>query len=161
MLFKRLLLTALAALSFGFCHAQNGQLSYEDLKFLVHNNLPIADTFLMVKGYKIVKKNDVKKTRNYSITPPNGIYENTSIRQDGKKIYIEVESNSIEQYNLIHDSIVQFLDKSSSTAGIQVFATKDLGSIYIMLDDATTVDPLKKEYTIQVVASKNITSYNN
>jgi len=146
--------------SVSICFGQKGLLSYDDLKFLVHNNLQQADTFLMVKGYLTIQKNNTTKNRKYTLANPGNTYTNVNIRLDGKKLFIEIESNSIEQYNLIHDSIIQYIDKNSAASGIQTYVLKDLGTIYITLEDAMPDNPLKRDYDIQVVADKHITINN-
>jgi len=134
-------------------------LSYEDVKFLLHNNLEKADTFFTVKNYNIIKKDGKNKNRKYSLTIPGGTYINVAMRLDGKKLFIEIETNELEQYNLIHESIAQFVDKDATIAGVQAYSVKGLGSIYITVDDSSP-DPLKKDYDIQIVADKHITVNN-
>ncbi len=50
----------------GFC--QKSLISYDDIKYLLHNNINMSDTFLVAKGYVIVKKDNNNKTRKYSLT---------------------------------------------------------------------------------------------
>jgi predicted house-cleaning NTP pyrophosphatase (Maf/HAM1 superfamily) len=156
---KTLLLSVLILFSVNACFGQKSSLSYDDLKFLVQNNLMQADTFMMAKGYIIAKKDLNTKNRKYTSTLQGNVYTNISIRLDGKKLFVEIETNELEQYNLIHESIAQFIDKDSMTAGVQAYVIKDLGNIYITVDDANP-DPLKKDYDIQVVADKHNTAYN-
>jgi hypothetical protein len=61
---------------------------------------------------------------------------------------------------LIYNSISQYRNKQTSTAEVQTFDVKDLGSIYIMVDDITPYNPLRRTYTMQVVSDKSITAYN-
>jgi len=63
---KKILLTLTLVLPFSLCFAQKGLVSYEDIKFMLHNNLQQVDTFLMVKGYIPVKKDNNNKNREYS-----------------------------------------------------------------------------------------------
>jgi len=150
---KKILLTLTLVLPFSLCFAQKGLVSYEDIKFMLHNNLQQVDTFLMVKGYIPVKKDNNNKNREYSITAPGDTHTDINVRLDGKRMFIEIQTNQISQYNAIHDSIVQFLDKSSSASGVQTYGVKGLGSIYITVED-NTGDPLKKDYDIQIAGDK-------
>jgi len=52
--------------------AQKSLISYEDIKYLLHNNLAHADTFLTAKGYVIAKKDNNTKNRKYVATPYRG-----------------------------------------------------------------------------------------
>ena len=45
-------------------------------------------------------------------------------------------------------------------ADIQSYSVKELGNIYISVNESVPYDPLKKEYDIQVVGDKHITAYN-
>src|ERR1700761_8278895 len=85
--------------------SQKGLISYEDIKYLLHNNLAHADTFLVTKGYVIAKKDNNTKNRKYTLLLQGGTHNEISIRLDGKRLFIEIESNEINQYNLIRESI--------------------------------------------------------
>lgn len=142
------------------CFGQSKLISYDDLGYLLRNNINKADTFFEAKGYSLVEKNINKKTRKYSLKLEDGTYANFNLRNDGKRMYVEIETNAPEQYNLIYNSISQYINKQTSTAEIQTFDVKDLGSIYIMTDDTTPYNPLRRTYTMQVVSDKSITAYN-
>src|ERR1700729_3251295 len=81
----------------GFC--QKTLISYDDIKYLLHNNLLQADTFLVAKGYLVTKKDNNNKNRKYSVTLPGGTANEISVRSDGKRLFIELETNDIDQYN--------------------------------------------------------------
>ncbi len=83
------------------------------------------------------------------------------LRADGKKIFVEIETDDISQYNMIHNSIAQFLIKADTgTSDIQAYDVKDLGNIYISINETVPYSPIKKDYDIHLVANKHITSYN-
>jgi hypothetical protein len=142
-----------------FCFGQKSILSYDDIKYLLHNNLNRADTFLVAKGYIIVKKDIESKNRKYSMTTRSGTFVNINLRADGKRLFIEIDTDEIDQYNLIRESVSQYLDKDSMASGIQTYTVKDLGSIYISINDTIPYNPIKKDYDIQVVGDKHITAY--
>ncbi len=152
-----LILLLLSALK-GF--SQKSLISYEDIKYLLHNNIHQADTFLVAKGYIIAKKDNDTKNRKYALTFDGGTHSTISLRSDGKRLFIEIETNEINQYNLIRESISQYLIKDGAAADIQTYSVKDLGNIYITINDTAPYDPLRKDYDIQVVGNKNITAYN-
>ena len=131
------------------CFGQKSLISYDDIRYLLQNNIHHADTFLTAKGYVITKKDNDTKNRKYSLTLPGGTHNNISLRADGKRLFIEIETNELNQYDLIRQSIAQYLLKDGMTADVQTYAVKDLGSIYITVNDAMPYDPLKKEYDIQ------------
>ena len=59
-----MLLVAIFSCTGLLCFGQKHLLSYDDLKFLLQNNLQQADTFMMAKGYLITgKKNNIKKPK--------------------------------------------------------------------------------------------------
>ena len=142
------------------CFAQKSLVSYDDIKYLLHNNISEADTFLTAKGYLITKKDNNTKNRKYNLTTNNDTYSNINVRSDGKKLFIEIETNEIDQYNLIKESISQYLNKDTMVADVQAYTVKDLGNIYITINDTVPYNPVKKDYDIQVVADKHITAYN-
>lgn len=73
---------------------------------------------------------------------------------------MEIETNELEQYNLINNSISQYLNKSGSNGDVQIYTVKDFGSIYITVNDTNPYNPLKRDYVMQIVADKNVTAYN-
>ena len=141
----------------GFC--QKSLISYDDIKYLLHNNLLRADTFLVAKGYTIAKKDNKNKNRQYSMTTANGTFVNINMRSDGRRLFIELETDEIGQYNLVRESISQYLDKDTMAAGIQSYSVKDLGSIYVTINDTVPYNPIKKDYDMQIVGDKQITAY--
>jgi hypothetical protein len=157
---KKILLLLLFAGSTVSCFAQKQLLSYDDLRFLLQNNLQQIDTFMMAKGYKIPGKNNKTKNRNYTATFTGGTYSNIDVRLDGKRLFIEIETNELDQYDLIRNSISQYLDKNSQVADVQTYTVKELGSIYITVSDTVPYDPLRKDYDMHIVSDKHITAYN-
>src|SRR6185312_14142221 len=102
-----LILTAFTGL------AQKSLISYEDITYLLQNNIHKADTFLMTKGYVISKKDNDTKNHKFTVTLPSGTYNNISLRADGKRLFIEIETNELNQYNLIRESISQYQVKDA------------------------------------------------
>ncbi len=82
------------------------------------------------------------------------------MRSDGKRLFIEIETNELNQYGLIRESIAQYLIKDSMVVDVQSYSVKDLGNIYITVNDTVPYDPLRKDYDIQIVSDKHITAYN-
>lgn len=151
----------IAVLSFislkGF--SQKQIISYEDMKYLVENNLAKADTFLMAKGYAI-DKSSKKTNHKYSIKMQGGTNSNIDLRADGKRIFVEIQTDEISQYNMIYNSISQFLIADGGNADVKTFNVKELGTIYILTSDKVPYSPIRKDYDIHLVADKLITSYN-
>ena len=154
-LFLLLVFTVCGTLCFG----QKNLLSYDDLKYLLTNNLQKTDTFMMAKGYEITVKNNKTNNRTYSSVSGDS-HVDINMRSDGKRLMIEIETNVLSQYDLIHNSIAQYLNKESTTVDVQTYVVKDLGTIYITVTDTSPYDPLKREYDIHVVPDKRITAYN-
>jgi len=142
------------------CFAQTNLISYEDMKYLLHNNLLHADTFLMAKGYTLKSKNDKTKNREYTLAIPGGTAVNIHLRADGKKLFMEIETNELSQYNLINNSIAQYINKAGSVGDVQTYTIKDLCNIYITVSDTVPYSPGRKDYDMQIVADKNVTAYN-
>jgi hypothetical protein len=61
---------------------------------------------------------------------------------------------------MIYNSISQYVNSESTTVDVQSFKVKDLGEIYIMVNDVIPYNPTRREYTIRVVSDKSITAYN-
>jgi hypothetical protein len=147
----------LSTLSYG----QKQLISYEDLKYLIENNLGKADTFLVSKGYTITQINAKKKTRKYAASLQGGTKSQLELRADGRKVFVELETNDISQYNMIHNSIGAFLVTNTSYGDdIQAYNIKDLGTIYISISDTVPYSPIRKDYDIHLVAEKGITALN-
>ncbi|RWY54201.1 hypothetical protein [Mucilaginibacter gilvus] len=157
---KKILLTAFILCSTIACFAQSSLISYDDLSYLLHNNITKADTFFTSKGYTLAEKNIKKNTRKYTLAIQGGTYNNVNVRIDGKRLFLEIETNELQQYNLIYNSIADYLNKATSTADVQAYIVKDLGSIYIMVNDTPPYNPLRRNYDIQIVSDKAITAYN-
>ena len=157
---KKLLIVLSLVCGSVFCYGQKSLISYDDIKYLLHNNLNLADTFLVAKGYIIAKKDNNTKNRKYTLTTSSGTFNNINMRSDGKRLFIEIETDEINQYNLIRESISQYLDKNGLQADVQTYSVKELGSIYITINDTVPYNPIKKDYDIQIVGDKHITAYN-
>lgn len=157
---KKILLLVVFSCSVTYCFGQKHLLSYDDLKFLLINNLQKADTFMMAKGYLITGKNNNTKNRNYKAAIEGNVFVNVDMRLDGKRLFIEIETNELEQYDIIRSSITQYLDKSEQVADVQTFTVKEMGTIYITVNETVPYDPLKHDYDIHIVSDKHITSYN-
>ena len=140
--------------------AQKILISYDDVKYLLNNNLNQADTFLQAKGYILSKRDNKNKTRAYSITLKQGTHTEIQMRADGKRLFIEIATNVVDQYNLIRESISQYINKYSTAADVQSYTVKDLGDVYITVNDTVPYDVLRKDYDIHIVSDKRITAYN-
>lgn len=157
---KSIFLTITFVFSGLFCFAQSNLVSYEDLKYLLHNNIAHADTFFTAKGYALKLKNDKTKNREYYLSIQGGTYVKVHLRADGKKLFMEIETNELSQYNLINNSISQYINKAGSVGDVQTYNVKDLCSIYITVSDTVPYSPIRKDYDMQIVADKNVTAYN-
>lgn len=114
---------------------------------------------MMAKEYLSTGKNNNTKNRSYkSETVSNHI--DVDIRLDGKRLFIEIQTNVLEQYDLIYNSIAQYVSKDAVSADVQTYVVKDFGTIYITVNDTAPYDPLKREYDIHIVSDKHITTYN-
>lgn len=160
LLMKKLLFCLLLNCITFLCFAQKQLLSYDDLKYILQNNLQVADSFLVAKGYSVVKKDNKTSNRKYALSMLSGSYNNVAIRLDGKRLFIEIETNELNQYNLIHESIAPYLIKDFVATDLQTYSIKDLGNIYITINDTAPYNPLRKVYDMQVVADRHITAYN-
>lgn len=154
---KLLLLVALCTATL-FCHAQQKLLSYEDIVYLENNNLQKADDFMQAKGYTAVK---VKKnnTLKYKLNT-EGNSSDVEIRVDGRRIYIYIATDELQQVNLINNSIAPFLLSKEDISGVTNYKVKDLGNIYITSTDKVPFSPIRRDYDIRIVSEKNITTYN-
>ena len=141
-------------------YAQKQLISYEDMKYILENNLGKTDTFLVAKGYNITKVNTKKNTREYAAALKGGTKSDVNVRADGKKIYMEIQTNDISQYNMIYNSVAEFVVKDGGSPDLQVYNVKELGTIYIQVADSVPYNPIRKDYDIHLVADKHITSYN-
>jgi len=114
---------------------------------------------MMAKGYVIASKNNNTKNRSYK-SETGSSHVDVDIRLDGKRLFIEIQTNELEQFDLIHNSLAQYINKDGMTGDVQTYVVKEIGSIYITVNDTAPYDPLKREYDIHVVSDKHITAYN-
>ncbi len=156
---KGLIFTGLFVFSTMVCFGQKSLISYDDIKYILHNDLDHADTFFVAKGYTLVKKENNNKNRRYTLTLRGGTHNTIGVRADGKRLFIEIETNEVDQYNMIRESIAQYINKDAMVADVQSFTVKDLGNIYITVNDTVPYDLLRKDYDIQIVSDKHITAY--
>ncbi len=138
------------------CFAQSKLLSYEDVKFLIRNDLNQADTFLLAKGYTLKSKNAKKKFSEYTMPREGRTFINVNLRMDGRRMFVEIETTDVTQYNLIYNSILQYPHKFSLTgADIETYAIKDLFTAYITTNEVIPYSPIIKNYSIQIIPDKN------
>jgi len=140
------------------CLAQKQLISYEDMKYLIENNLSKADTFLLAKGYTALEVNKKTNNRKYGAQLPGGTESEVDLRADGKRIYMDIFTDEISQYNMIHNSIAQFLVKDQSMGDVEAYNIKHLGDIYITVTDKVPYNPIRKNIEIHLVARKDITA---
>lgn len=155
---KKVLVTLGMLLISIFGYSQQKLLSYEDIKYLLHNNLAKNDTFLITKGYSLEQKDIKKNNRKYTLSMPGSTKSELQLRADGKRINISLETNSYEQYNLLLNSISQFRVKDGNIGDVQTYDVKNLANIYITITDTVPYDAIKKDYDIEIVPYKNITA---
>ena len=155
---KKLLMGIFFTCTTCLCFGQKNLISYEDLKYLLHNNLQDDDAFLAAKGYK-AEINDKAKTRENNMQLQGNTHVTLTIRADGKKQYMEIETDDVTQYNLINNSISQYLNKEGSIGDVQTYWVKNLCNIYITVTDTKPYNPLKKDYVMQIVPDKHVTTY--
>jgi len=154
---KLFLLAALCCITV-LSYAQQKFLSYEDIVYLETNNLHKIDDFMQSKGYTAIK---TKKQGNLKFMLKTG--GNTSeieIRTDGRRVYIYIATDEIQQLTLLNNSIQPYLQGTEEESGITIYKVKDLGSIYITSNDKVPYSPIKRDYDIRIVSDKNITAYN-
>lgn len=114
---------------------------------------------MMAKGYLITTKNNDTKNRSYKANE-GSTHMDVDVRLDGKRVFIEIQTNELEQYDIIRSSIAQYINKDSMATDVQTYAVKNLGTIYITINDTVPYDPMKREYDIHVVSDKHVTAYN-
>jgi hypothetical protein len=158
---KKLLLSLLFSCIAGICFGQKNLISYEDLKFILHNNLEQTDTFLVAKGYTPTVKNVKTKNRSYRININGGTFVNLSVRADGRRQFMELETNDVNQYNLINNSISQYLNTEGSIGDVQTYTIKNFCNIYITVNDTRPYNPLKRNYIMQIVPDKSVTAFDS
>ncbi|WP_345952433.1 hypothetical protein [Mucilaginibacter sp. PAMB04168] len=155
------ILLVIAALCFSqmICQAQRNLLAYEDILYIITNNAQKADDFMQSKGYT---KHKVKKAGNlkYHLSLPGNAASDVEIRNDGKRIYIYLAKDELNQVNLLVNSISPFVLSQEDNSGITSIKVKDLGMIYMTINDKVPYSPIRKDYDIRIVSDKNITTYN-
>ncbi|WP_342645071.1 hypothetical protein [Mucilaginibacter sp. CSA2-8R] len=155
---KGLLLWALCLAALA-SHAQQKLLAYDDFVYIINNNLQKSDDFMISKGYTKVK---TKKQGNqkYHLDLPGNSTSDVEIRVDGRRIYIYVATDELQQLNLVNNSIAPFLLSKEDISGITNYRVRDLGNVYEQIIDKVPFNPIKKDYDIRIVSDKNITTYN-
>lgn len=138
--------------------AQGKLISYEEVQFMLHNNINRNDSLLLGKGYTQKARNEKKKTREYTLATNRGTYVNLSLRADGRRMFMELETNDNQQFDVLTSSITQYPYKKEHIGDIEVYTIKDVGSIYITSND-NSPDPLKKYHLIQIAPDKNVMAF--
>jgi len=140
--------------------AQTNLLSYDDIQFMLQNNLARNDTFLVAKGYVSMNAKPKKNSKKFTLALPNNTYNNVELRLDGRKIFIEIETNALQQYDMIKNSIASYKVSSEAGPDTEAYHVKDLGNIYVLITDAVPYNPLKRVYEIQIAPDKQYTALN-
>lgn len=140
--------------------AQQKLLSYEDITYVLNNNLQKSDEFMQAKGYIPADKKLKPNNKKYTLTLPDNTQSEVDIRSDGRKLYMEIFTDAIAQFNLISNGIAQFILKKETLNDMLIYQVKDLGTLYLMVTDKVPYNPIKKDYDIRIISDKNITAYN-
>ncbi len=139
------------------CFAQQKLLSYEDITYLIQHNIAKADNFMTAKGYDVAPSKPKDRVKKYILKYKDNSQSEVTLRPDGRRLFIGIQTDILEQYNLLLNSISQYRSTASSPSpDVMAYVVKDLGNIYITISDSVPYDPLKKDYDIQVVPDKNI-----
>lgn len=153
---KKIILLFTIVCSSMLCFSQSKLLSYEDVKYLIRNDLNQADTFLVAKGYKLKSHNIKKKYSEYTMPIAGGTFVNVNLRMDGRRMFMEIETTEVGQYNLILNSIAQYPHTSGLTgADIETYTIKNLFTAYVTINEVVPYSPLIKDYSIQIVPDKS------
>jgi hypothetical protein len=157
MMKKILLLAALCCITL-LSYAQQKFLSYEDLVYLETNNLHKINDFMQQKGYlSSTTKN--QRTLKF-ILQSNGNSSAVEVRADGRRLYIYIATDEIQQVNLLDNSIQPYLQSTEETSGVTILKVKDLGIIYTTVNDKVAYSPIKRDYDFRIVSENNTTAYN-
>lgn len=156
---KKLFILVSLCLSSFLCKAQQNLLAYDDFVYLITNNLQRADDFMQSKGYTKLKTKKAGNLKYHMALPGNSALD-VEIRADGKRLYIYIATDELQQLNLVNNSIEPFLISKDDNSGITNYKVEDLGNIYIMISDKVPFNPIKKDYDIRIVSDRNITAYN-
>ena len=81
------------------------------------------------------------------------------MRADGRRMFLELETNDIQQHDIIISSITQYPHKTEEMGDMLVYIIKDLASVYITSTDMKPYDPMKKNYLMQIAPEKNVMAY--
>lgn len=156
---KKLLLILLFSCPLFNCFAQGKLVSYEEIQYMLHNNINLDDSLLLAKGYTQKAKNEKKKTREYTLATNRGTFIRLSLRVDGRRLFMELETNDLQQHDVLMNSITQYPYKKENIGDMELYTLKDLGSIYITSTENIPYDPLKKNYLMQIVPDKSVMAY--
>ena len=150
-----LLLSAFAYTGF----AQGKLISYEEIQFMMHNNINRDDSLLLGKGYTQKAKNEKKRTREYTLATNRGTFINLSLRADGRRLFMELSTNDIQQHDVLMSSITQYPYKKENMGDMDLYILKDLATIYVTQTENVPYDPMKKNYLMQIVPDKNVIAF--
>jgi len=139
--------------------AQGKLISYEEIQLMLHNNINRNDSLLLGKGYTQKSKNEKKRTREYTLATNRGTFINLTLRADGRRLFMELSTNDIQQHDVLLSSIAQYPHKEEKMGDMDIYVLKDLGSIYITQTENVPYDPMKKNYLIQIAPDKNVMAY--
>jgi hypothetical protein len=156
---KKILITAfISCLTYtGF--AQGKLISYEEINFMLHNNINRDDSLLLGKGYTQKSKNEKKRTREYTLATNRGTFINLILRADGRRLFMELSTNDIQQHDVLMSSIGQYPHKTETMGDMDVYVIKDLCSIYVTQTENVPYDPMKKNYLMQIAPEKNVMAF--
>lgn len=156
---KKILITAIISCLACTGFAQGKLISYEEINFMLHNNINRDDSLLLGKGYTQKSKNEKKRTREYTLATNRGTFINLILRADGRRLFMELSTNDIQQHDVLMSSIGQYPHKKETMGDMDIYVLKDLGSIYVTQTENVPYDPMKKNYLIQIAPEKNVMAF--
>lgn len=155
---KTLITVIISCLAYtGF--AQGKLISYEEIQYMLHNNINRDDSLLLGKGYTLKAKNEKKRTREYTLATNRGTFINLILRADGRRLFMELSTNDIQQHDVLMSSIGQYPHKTETMGDMDIYILKDLCSIYVTQTENVPYDPMKKNYLMQIAPEKNVMAY--
>nr|WP_294790450.1 hypothetical protein [uncultured Mucilaginibacter sp.] len=156
---KKTLITAIVCCFTYTGFSQGKLISYEEIQYMLHNNINRDDSLLLGKGYTLKAKNEKKRTREYTLATNRGTFINLILRADGRRLFMELSTNDIQQHDVLMSSIGQYPHKTETMGDMEIYVLKDLCSIYVTQTENVPYDPMKKNYLIQIAPEKNVMAY--
>lgn len=140
-------LTGIFSFTIVMCSAQKQLLTYQDLQYVMQNNIPSISSFLQQKDYHLQPSFGDNETRFFTLFADID-YTDISVKANSRHTIVHLSTTDLAQVDLIQKALVNYPFKNSK--GAKIYRVKDGAINTAALKEEEQQAKRNKLYTIEL-----------